>query len=172
MLPTTHITRPAAFGELPKRVHEPVNEVPIHSSTKNQIFYPVPESRSFTRIDAAYAMHPALLPIDVRVPHPELIVAEKARAEEVGRTATQRYVEEFVKSESQKRDMLKEKREKARLRHTKIAGGRRWDFVFRDMKADDVGKTGRNQASVGARYGVPDQSRKRGDVKIPTSVDT
>lgn len=32
--------------------HEPINDLPAHPSTGAQIFYPAPESRSFTRVDA------------------------------------------------------------------------------------------------------------------------
>ncbi|KAJ5619278.1 hypothetical protein N7510_003262 [Penicillium lagena] len=32
--------------------HEPINDLPTHPSTGAQIFYPVPESRKFTRVDA------------------------------------------------------------------------------------------------------------------------
>lgn len=48
MIPTTPL---AQEGER-QTFHEPINDLPAHPSTGAQIFYPVPESRSFTRVDA------------------------------------------------------------------------------------------------------------------------
>ncbi|KAJ5759903.1 hypothetical protein N7520_007059 [Penicillium odoratum] len=48
MIPVTPL---ADKGERPN-YHEPINDLPVHPSTGAQIFYPVPESRSFTRVDA------------------------------------------------------------------------------------------------------------------------
>ena len=42
--------------------HEQINDLPAHPATGPQIFYPVPESRSFTRVDAGrvFSAAPAL----------------------------------------------------------------------------------------------------------------
>lgn len=48
MVPVTPL---ATQGERPA-YHESVNPLPVHPQTGAQIFYPVPESRSFTRVDA------------------------------------------------------------------------------------------------------------------------
>lgn len=48
MIPTTPL---AQAGER-QTYHEPINDLPVHPATGAQIFYPVPESRPFTRIDA------------------------------------------------------------------------------------------------------------------------
>lgn len=48
MVPVTPL---APRGER-QTFHEPINDLPAHPSTGAQIFYPVPESRSFTRVDA------------------------------------------------------------------------------------------------------------------------
>lgn len=48
MVPTTAL---ATDGE-PQRPHESINDLPVHRLTEPQIFYPVSESRQFTRIDA------------------------------------------------------------------------------------------------------------------------
>lgn len=48
MVPVTPLSLP---GER-QQFHEPINDLPAHPSTGAQIFYPVPESRSFTRVDA------------------------------------------------------------------------------------------------------------------------
>ena len=47
----------------------------------------------------------------------------------------------------------------------------RWDFRFQDVSVDSVGLDGRDPRGVGARYGVPHQDRKKGQVKIPRSVE-
>lgn len=47
----------------------------------------------------------------------------------------------------------------------------RWEFRFRDIKVENVGSDGRGRNGVGARYGIPHQDRKRGQIKIPTRVD-
>lgn len=49
--------------------------------------------------------------------------------------------------------------------------GRRWDFKFQDISAEAVGRHGRSSKGVGHRYGMPHTERKRGEVKIPTSVE-
>ncbi|KAJ5146052.1 uncharacterized protein N7515_000616 [Penicillium bovifimosum] len=48
MVPTTPL---AEQGER-QQFHEPINDLPAHPLTGTQIFYPVPESRSFTRVEA------------------------------------------------------------------------------------------------------------------------
>lgn len=48
MVPTTPL---ADRGE-PQPVHESINDLPVHRLTTPQIFYPVSESRQFTRVDA------------------------------------------------------------------------------------------------------------------------
>ncbi|KAI1922771.1 hypothetical protein LOZ65_003455 [Ophidiomyces ophidiicola] len=59
MIPTTPL------GSTPGEqvAHEPINDLPVHRLTDPQIFYPVSESRSFTRVDAGrvFSAAPALL---------------------------------------------------------------------------------------------------------------
>lgn len=45
MVPTTPLTNPP-------QAHEPINDLPVHSMTLPQIFYPTSESRQFNRVDA------------------------------------------------------------------------------------------------------------------------
>ncbi|OJJ48308.1 hypothetical protein ASPZODRAFT_130285 [Penicilliopsis zonata CBS 506.65] len=58
MVPTTPL---ATDGNQPS--HESTNDLPIHRLTEPQIFYPVPESRPFTRVDAGrvFSGAPALV---------------------------------------------------------------------------------------------------------------
>ncbi len=44
-------------------------------------------------------------------------------------------------------------------------------FRFQDIKVESVGADGRSRKGVGARYGIPHQDRKIGQIKIPTRVD-
>lgn len=45
MVPTTPLTNPP-------QPHEPVNDLPVHTMTLPQLFYPTSESRPFNRVDA------------------------------------------------------------------------------------------------------------------------
>lgn len=49
--------------------------------------------------------------------------------------------------------------------------GGKWEFRFKDISVQDVGKDGRSRKGVGFRYGLPAQDRKRGQIKIPTRVE-
>lgn len=153
------------------RPHESINDLPVHRATLHQLFIPVPESRHFTREDAAKAFHPSLLPADQRIPHPELILAEKLRLSKVPMRKVAEQVAQFVQLEEDKRTVIKDREEKNKKRHTKVVGGRRWDFVFQDSSVEDAGQDGRGRRGVGWRYGMPHEDRKRGQVKIPTSVE-
>ncbi len=55
------------------------------------------------------------------------------------------------------------------VRRVEPVGGR-WEFRFRDVRIDEVVGE-KDRRGVGARYGVPHQDRKRGQVKIPKRVD-
>lgn len=48
MVPTT----PLSDDPIQQRRHESINDLPVHRLTDPQIFYPVSESRRFTRVDA------------------------------------------------------------------------------------------------------------------------
>ncbi|GLI80788.1 hypothetical protein PoHVEF18_009145 [Penicillium ochrochloron] len=73
MIPTTPL---AQDGER-QTFHEPINDLPAHPSTGAQIFYPVPESRSFTRVDAGrvFSGAPALeKAVADKISHPSDLV--------------------------------------------------------------------------------------------------
>ncbi|GAB7359789.1 hypothetical protein MBLNU230_g6958t2 [Neophaeotheca triangularis] len=151
--------------------HEPINDLPVHPATRQQIFHPTSESRQFTRDDAAKVFSPTLLPADKRIPHPELIQLEKWNLEELPREERTKRIRERdaaaeaeAKSKAQKQQAWEE-------RTQRVVTGRRWDFKFQDVSAEDVGKDGRGRRGVGHRYGMPHEDRKRGIVKIPTSVE-
>jgi hypothetical protein len=172
MLPTTQIPRRSRFGDrFSDKPHESINDLPVHRATRNQIFYPVPESRHFTREDAAKVFDANLLPADQRIPHPELILMEKARLTGLSRDEIAKVVSKFVAEEEARRTAIKEREQRAKERHTQVVEGRRWDFVFEDCSVEDAGLDGRGRRGVGWRYGMPHQDRKKGQVKIPTRVD-
>lgn len=117
--------------------------------------------------------HPILKPADSRIPHPHLIPYEKERMDNNHnpQQLQTRYLERLEKDE---RKMQEAKKVRARLEEknkTRIDTGR-WQFVFTDVAAtrQGTGLDGRGTRSPGFRYGVPSQERKKGQVKIPTSV--
>jgi len=169
MLPQTLFTPNSAHKQI--HPHESINDLPVHPRTRQQIFYPTSESRQFTREDAAKVFDEALLPADKRIPHPELIVLEKEQLEGVSREERwQRQQERDAKALAQ-RKVAEKKKQHLEERTQRIVPGRRWDFKFQDISAEQTGKDGRNPAAVGIRYGVPHMDRKSNTVKIPTAVE-
>jgi hypothetical protein len=159
MLPTT------SYAEGPA-THEPVNDVPVHSYTKQQIFLPTGESRYFTREDAAKAFHKDMLSVDERSAHKELINLEKAKA--LGEEMAWPKFEQDAKASE---DVLMAKAEERRTKDeatTIRVHTDRFEFRFKTFNGNDVGKDGRKRTAVGWRYGAPLDDRKRGKVKIPT----
>ncbi|KAF2867329.1 eukaryotic mitochondrial regulator protein-domain-containing protein [Massariosphaeria phaeospora] len=172
MLPTTPHVDTSRPGNRSKRpiTHEAINDLIVHPATRQQLFVPVAESRKFTREDAGKAFDNQLLPADARIPHPELIQAERELAsglsfEERKRLATERIAQEQAKKTKE------EEARQADLRAQKRVPQRRWDFVFKDVSVDSVGRNGRDPRGVGWRYGFPHEDRKKGQVKIPTKVE-
>lgn len=151
--------------------HEGINDLPVHPATRVQLFQPTSESRQFTREDAAKAFSPTLLPADERIAHPQLVHIERWNIEDLPRTERQQRLEDM---DSKERAVLEEKARKQKdwqERTQRTVQGRRWDFKFQDISAENVGKDGRSSRGVGARYGMPHTDRKSGEVKIPTSVE-
>lgn len=173
MLPTTPWIDPSDPKNVKKRqiTHESINDLIVHPATRQQLFVPVAESRRFTREDAGKAFDNDLLPADERIPHPELVkvvrdeVAGYSKEERRAR-AEQRYVEA-----AEKKKAAEEAKRKEELETKRTVPQRRWDFVFRDVSVESVGRNGRDPRGVGWRYGLPHQDRKKGQVKIPTSVE-
>jgi hypothetical protein len=84
MVPTTPL---AEKGES-QPVHESINDLPVHRLTAPQIFYPVSESRQFTRVDAGrvFSAAPALEHGEEKKVNVEtLITPEARRYEKVGK---------------------------------------------------------------------------------------
>ncbi|PVH96726.1 hypothetical protein DM02DRAFT_617014 [Periconia macrospinosa] len=151
--------------------HEPINDLIVHPATRQQLFVPVAESRVFTRVDAGKAFDNNLLPADERIPHPEMVQVERdtlsgMSAAERFERAKERLLTQ-IKEKTEKEEAAKEA-EKAAL--TRVPR-RRWDFVIQNVSVESVGKNGRDHRGVGWRYGLPHEDRKKGQVKIPTSVE-
>lgn len=158
--------------------HEPINDIPVHKLSVQQLFVPVSESRHFTREDAAKAFHETLLSADDRSPHQQLIrmerqlastpsggsKANKARSDALAefRQAARDEEEKFAQQLADR----KAREDKA----TQRVKTDRYEFRIKEINADDAGTRGRSRKGVGWRYGAPLQDRKRGMVKIPTSV--
>ena len=135
--------------------HEPVNDVHIHKYTMQQIFVPVSESRQFNREDAARVFHDTMLSADARSPQPGLIKMEKEILGGLSRSKGVKAFNERAQEEEEATTRVKTDR---------------YEFRFKEMNVDDVGETGRSGKGTGWRYGAPLNDRKRGLVKIPTSV--
>lgn len=167
--------------------HEAINEIPVHKYSVQQLFVPVAESRHFTREDAAKAFHERLLSPDQRSPHRQLVEMErdlaaageglrggekvsKAPAARKARAEAKEKFEAAARAEEEtiaRRVALQTAQEEAALQSVRSD---RFEFRVREINADDVGRHGRSSRGVGWRYGAPLQDRKRGLVKIPTSV--
>jgi hypothetical protein len=168
MLPTTPFKPDTSKPVTP---HEPINDLPVHPRTRQQIFYPASESRAFTREDAAKVFDPKLLPADKRIPIPMLVDLEKWKNEGLdrkSRTELQQAKDRQAREQTEEK-VRKEAEWKERTQRT--VRGRRWDFAFQDISAEKVGKDGRGRDAVGYRYGMPHEDRKRGMFKLPTSVE-
>ncbi|KAH7158265.1 eukaryotic mitochondrial regulator protein-domain-containing protein [Dactylonectria estremocensis] len=168
MLPKTSIRE----GE-ENEPHEPVNEVQVHNLTMQQLFVPVSESRHFTREDAATAFHDRVLSADVRSPQPQLISMER----DILNGSTQAdSLEKFKQATQAEEETVAKKLEKQRVWERKQTrrvfkkGKTRVQFRFKTINVDDAGRDGRSRNGTGWRYGAPFEDRKRGLVKIPTSV--
>ncbi|KAL6900153.1 eukaryotic mitochondrial regulator domain-containing protein [Trichoderma evansii] len=169
----------AVMGMLPKTSyregeknipHEPVNEIHVHKLTMQQLFVPVSESRHFTRQDAAKAFHDTMLSVDTRSPQPELIKMEREILQ--GKTRQEslaKFKEATQKEEDRVAQRIAREAQKEEEATTRVTTDR-YEFRFKDINADDVGRTGRSRKGTGWRYGAPFDDRKRGLVKIPTSV--
>ena len=90
MLPKTPLDTSSKLQE----PHENINDLPVHKLTENQIFYPVSESREFTRTDAGrvFSAAPALPHAKGPVDPAEAItkvVEDHRNIERVGKGETQ-----------------------------------------------------------------------------------
>ncbi|KAG6034234.1 hypothetical protein E4U41_006626 [Claviceps citrina] len=150
--------------------HEPVNEVHVHKLTMQQLFVPVSESRQFTREDAAKAFHESMLPADARSPQPQLIKMERDILRGMSREESREKFRAGVQNEEDfvaKKLAAEQAKEEQMTRRVKTD---RYEFRFKEIVVDDVGRDGRSRKGTGWRYGAPFDDRKRGVVKIPTSV--
>ncbi|MCJ1396462.1 hypothetical protein MMC18_009352 [Xylographa bjoerkii] len=150
--------------------HESINDLPVHRDTLRQVFHPVSESRHFTRVDAGKVFHHTLLPADERIPHPELVELAKANADGVNRQERIIRARERMRIEDAEREEKERSRMEREERETTRVMGARWEFRFRDVDVEGAGREERGRG-IGARYGVPHQDRKRGQIKIPTRVE-
>ncbi|KAK4125153.1 hypothetical protein N657DRAFT_689506 [Parathielavia appendiculata] len=151
---------------------EPINDIHVHSYTMQQLFVPTSESREFTRADAAKAFGDHILPPDDKMRIPELVAMERKIADGMEpRDAEREFIREARESEQAFAAKQQARLQAAEERRIRVDSGRGIEFRFEKINAEDVGPTGRSRRGVGWRYGVPFMDRKRGQVKIPTSVE-
>jgi hypothetical protein len=111
-----------------------------------------------------------MLSADKRSPQPELIEMERAIIKGSPRPSALTKFREVTQHDE---DMVAERILKERQREeakTKRVKTDRYEFRFKEINVDDVGRDGRSRRGTGWRYGAPFEDRKRGLVKIPTSV--
>ncbi|KAL2020476.1 hypothetical protein VTK56DRAFT_8361 [Thermocarpiscus australiensis] len=162
---------PRAFLREGEKPFEPINDIHVHSYTMQQLFVPAPESREFTRADAARAFGDRILPPDAKMRIPELVQMERDIAAGVPpRKAYAAFVEAAAQSERELAARRQARAQHDEERRVRVDTGR-FEFRFEKINAEDVGRSGRSRRGVGWRYGVPFYDRKRGEVKIPTSVE-
>lgn len=78
--------------------------------------------------------------------------------------------EEKDAKDVQSRKALERKRKERDAREIKKVQTERSEFRFQDIRVESAGPLGRGKDGVGARYGIPPQDRKKGQIKIPTRV--
>ncbi|RKF54940.1 putative tyrosine phosphatase protein [Golovinomyces cichoracearum] len=147
--------------------HESINDLPILKSTGAQLWLPVPESRRFTRADAAKAFDDRLQPAEKRIPHPELIQMHKHWL--AGKSLDERTELQDRWSELERKKISQRQTKQALMEDSvkKITNKRGVVFRFQEIKVDNIGKDGRGPKGVGCRYGVPSMDRSKGHLKIP-----
>ena len=150
--------------------HESINDLPVHRATDVQIFHPVSESRHFTRREAAKLFDPQLKPAEDRVPHTELVQLHKWKHEGIQTDERIQLQRESDAKDVQSKNILEMKRKEKEAREIKTVETERSEFRFQDIRVESVGPTGRSRKGVGARYGMPHEDRKKGQIKIPRSV--
>ena len=152
-------------------IHESINDLPVHRATERQLFHPVSESRHFTRRDAGTAFDRDLLPAEDRVPHTELVQIEKWKheglvpGERIERQRAANDMEETKRKERAKRRRAREAQEVTKAETSRSI------FRFQDISIETIDRDRRNSKGVGARYGIPHEDRKKGQIKIPTRVE-
>lgn len=153
---------------------ESVSDVPVHRYTMQQLYWPVAESKHFTRVDAAKAFNRDLLPADKRVPIPEWVNYAKDKLKNEGKEPPEvilnRFRDAVVKHERAMEARRRAKAQKEATRITKVESDR-FQFRFQTFQVEDVGKDGRSKKGTGWRYGVPLYDRQKGhSLEVPARV--
>jgi hypothetical protein len=165
MVPTWNLAEGA------QRYFEPINEIHVHAATMQQLFVPVPESREFTRKDAAKAFGDHVLTPEEKLQIPELVGLQKDLASGADPSqAKTKFYNEVAKNEAAFAERMKLKQQKEDKKKQQVDVGR-FEYRFENVNVDAVGHNGRGRAAVGHRYGVPFDDRKKGAIKIPIKVE-
>jgi hypothetical protein len=118
-----------------------------------------------------------LQPAEVRIPHPQLVAFEydKLHNPQEMAACTEKFIERLATEDSA--DVQRTQKAVDRVvktTHRVKPETSRFEFHFRDVVVgkETTGPTGRGTTAPGRRYGVADRSRKKGDVKIPTKINS
>ncbi|EXJ79658.1 hypothetical protein A1O3_07938 [Capronia epimyces CBS 606.96] len=118
--------------------------------------------------------HPVLKPADARIPHPHLVAYEKDKLDPTIKSheVRARYVERLQQEDAKRKAIIERQARIEEKKKIRIETDR-WQFVVTEVRATRTGTglDGRGTKAPGFRYGVPSQERKKGQVKIPTSVE-
>lgn len=119
--------------------------------------------------------HQVLQPADARIAHPHLVAHERRRLafpDEI--RENRKLYEQRLKAVEAAEKAIRENRTRNDGQVHKVQPeSSRFEFRFKDVvvSKETTGTDGRGHAAPGRRYGVPSYDRKKGQVKIPTSVD-
>ena len=115
-----------------------------------------------------------LKPADARIPHPHLIAYHTdATNRSIDHQTRQERYQQRLDADAEAREVARAKKvAKDEAKKTRLDTGR-WQFIVTDVKVSrqGTGPRGRGTNSPGARYGVPHEDRKKGQVKIPRKVE-
>ncbi|PKY06266.1 hypothetical protein P168DRAFT_288213 [Aspergillus campestris IBT 28561] len=116
-----------------------------------------------------------LQPAEARIPHPHLVALERYRLahSEEPRESNKYYRTRLLEQERLEGEQRAQAAAREEQSTNKVApAASRFEFRFRDVEFSEetVGHDGRGSIAPGRRYGVPSEDRKKGQVKIPTSV--
>lgn len=152
MLPVTQLAPP----QTQQSFHEGLQDMPSHPFSRRQAFVPVPESRAFTRADAGREF--GLPPTEQAVPHPDLVKLQRERVD--GLTGDERVAVQLQRDAAAAQLAERDRQRTEKRNQATVVEHGRWAWRLKPATT----------GSVGFRYGVPHQDRKKGQIKIPTHV--
>ncbi|PLB53747.1 hypothetical protein P170DRAFT_371996 [Aspergillus steynii IBT 23096] len=161
------------FSAAPALTHE--QSAKQVSDPDSVIFGATKKPAQIERVGKGTERHQVLQPADVRIPHPHLVAHERRRANFPDEVRENRKIyEKRLKEIEAAEKAIRENQARNDGQVLKVQPeSSRFEFRFKDVvvSKETTGTDGRGHAAPGRRYGVPSYDRKKGQVKIPTSVD-